>query len=185
MVNRLSVPLMLVVLAAGAGAAFAQGAFPAPLPGGYATDPSAPKANLGGSSPLSPGGIAACVSSACSRGFAPLREDAEKKGKLIKEAANRRAPPDEACKLIKSYGAAEVKLIDYVETNTPRCGIPAQVADQLRAGHENTEALQNRVCVIAEQWRTRGSEPSMSEVLGMSQAPASPRGPVGDFEMFR
>jgi hypothetical protein len=38
------------------------------------------------------------------KNFMPLREEAEKRGKLIKAASERHAPPDEACKLIESFG---------------------------------------------------------------------------------
>jgi len=114
-------------------------------------------------------------------GFIPLREDAEKKGKLIKAAGDRHAGPDEACKLIKNYSAAEVKMIKYVETNSTKCGIPGQVADQLKAGHKNTEGLEQRVCSVAEQMQKRGPMgPSLSEVLGSStsapEATASRKG---------
>jgi len=104
-------------------------------------------------------------------GFMPLREDAEKKGKLIKAAGERHAPPDEACKLIKGYGAAEAKMIKYVETNSSKCGIPAQVADQLKAGHKNTEALEQRVCNAAQQMQSRGpAGPTLSDVLGSASS---------------
>jgi len=63
-----------------------------------------------------------------------LREEAEKRGKLIKEASERHAPPEEACKLIASYSQAEVKI-----------------ADQLKTGHKNTEAMQTKVCSVAAQ----------------------------------
>ena len=33
-------------------------------------------------------------------GFVPLRQQAEARGKLIKAASERHAPPEEACKLI-------------------------------------------------------------------------------------
>ena len=56
--------------------------------------------------------------------FVPLREDAEKRGKLIKAASDRKAPPDEACKLIGSFGAAEVKMIKYVEANASQMRHP-------------------------------------------------------------
>ena len=50
-----------------------------------------------------------------------------------------------------------------------KCGIPAQVADQLKAGHKNTEKMQKQVCDVAQQAQTRGpSGPSLSEVLGSS-----------------
>jgi hypothetical protein len=104
---------------------------------------------------------------ACMKGFIPLREEAEKRGKLIKAASDRHAPPDEACKLIGNYSQAELKMIKYVETNSAKCGIPAQVGDQLKAGHKNTEALQKKVCDVAEQVKTRGpAGPSLSDVLG-------------------
>jgi hypothetical protein len=110
-----------------------------------------------------------------------LREDAEKKGKLIKQASDRHAPSQEACKLIRNYSAAEVKMIKYVESNSAKCGIPAQVADQLKAGHKGTEGLEQRVCNIAEQVQKRGpAGPSLSEVLGSSasapEATASRKG---------
>ena len=114
-------------------------------------------------------------------GFLPLREDAEKKGKLIKAAGDRHAQPDEACKLIKNYSAAEVKMIKYVETNASKCGIPAEVADQLKSGHKNTEGLEQRVCNIAQQMQNRGpTGPTLSDVLGTAtsapEATASRKG---------
>ena len=45
------------------------------------------------------------------KGFVPLREEAERRGKMIKAASDRKAPPDEACKLIKNFGQAELKMI--------------------------------------------------------------------------
>jgi hypothetical protein len=41
------------------------------------------------------------------KGFVPLREEAEKRGKMIKAASEQHASPDEACKLIKNFGQAE------------------------------------------------------------------------------
>jgi len=135
----------------------------APLAGGPGAFSPAPPTQQGG-----PGGG---PSQACMNGFLPLREDAEKKGKLIKAAGDRHAGPDEACKLIKNYGAAEVKMIKYVETNSSKCGIPAQVADQLKAGHKNTEALEQRVCNVAQQMQNRGpAGPTLSDVLGTASS---------------
>ena len=105
------------------------------------------------------------------KGFMPLREEAEKRGKLIKAASERHAPPDEACKLIGNYSQAEVKMIKYVEANSAKCGIPPQIAEQLKTGHKNTEAMQQKVCAVAQQAQTRGpAGPSLSEVLGSSAA---------------
>jgi len=100
------------------------------------------------------------------KNFMPLREEAEKRGKLIKAASERHAPPDEACKLIESFGQAEIKMIKYVETNAARCGIPPQIHAQLAKGHGNTETMQKKVCTMAQQ-RPAG----LSEVLGSSEPP--------------
>src|ERR1700761_3634014 len=128
--------LTLVAGAVPAGPVVAQGTFPAPLPG------SNPTVNLGDKSillspPLAsgPGSFAPAPPtqggsgpSACMKGFIPLREDAAKKGKLIKDAGARHAPPDEACKLVGDYTQAEAKMIKYVEANSAKCAIPGQVA---------------------------------------------------------
>ena len=95
-----------------------------------------------------------------------LREEAEQRGKLIKIASYRHASADEACKLIGSFGVAEVKMIKYVEARVAQCGIPQQVLDQLRTGHKNTEGMQQRVCSVALQQHVQQRGPS---------------GPTGDF----
>ena len=99
------------------------------------------------------------------KGFAPLREEAENRGKAIKAASIRHAPPDEACKLISNFGQAETMMIRYVGAHSAECGIPSQMADQLKAGHKNTEAMLTKVCAAARQLQQRG-----------------PAGPVGDFD---
>jgi hypothetical protein len=103
--------------------------------------------------------------------FIPLREDAEKRGKLIKAASDRHATPEEACGLIRTFGQAELKMIKYVETHSTKCGIPPQVLEQLKGGHKNTENMQQKVCNAAQQVQNRGpAGPSLSEVLGSAAA---------------
>jgi hypothetical protein len=140
----------------------------APLAGGGAAPsafdrPSGPPQGAGG------------PPEACMKGFMPLREEAEKRGKLIKAASDRHAPPDEACKLISAYSQSEVKMIKYVESHATSCGIPTSVADQLKGGHKNTEALEKKVCNVAQQMQRGGGAaqagPSLSEVLGSAAAP--------------
>jgi hypothetical protein len=196
-IRRLIVPLTMAALAIGTGDALAQGAFPAPLPGQAAPNGASPFPPVNGASPFPPvnaapqssfpvngaapvgggGGMMAPPPQAggagddCMRGFIPLREEAERRGKLIKAASDRHATPDEACKLIGNFGQAEIKMINYVETHTAKCGIPQQVADQLKNGHRNTEALQKKVCTVAQQVQQRApAGPSLSEVLGSSAA---------------
>jgi hypothetical protein len=197
-IRRLIAPLTVAVVIAHAGQGFAQSAFPAPLPGRAAPPANdsafppvngrAPAASVGappssfpvtGAAPVTgtafergpatPQGGAAADD--CMKGFVPLREEAEKRGKLIKAASERHASPDEACKLIRNFGQAEIKMISYVETNASKCGIPPQISDQLKSGHKNTEKMQTQVCNVAQQQQQRGpAGPSLSEVLGSSAA---------------
>jgi hypothetical protein len=194
MIRRLIVPLTAAAVTFHAGHVFAQAAFPAPLPnqsaaaGGASPFPpvngAAPSASIGapapfpteGAAPVSKGfsgpppQAAGGPADACMKGFVPLREEAERRGKLIKAASDRKAPPDEACKLIGNFGQAELKMIKYVETNSAKCGIPPQIAEQLKNGHKNTEKMQKQVCAVAQQAAARPAGPSLSEVLGSSAA---------------
>ena len=194
MIRRLIVPLTAAIVTVHAGQVLAQGAFPAPLPNQNAApanaspfppvNGAAPSASIGappafpsqGSAPVSSGFSApppqaSGSADACMKEFVPLRAEAERRGKLIKAASDRKAPPDEACKLIKNFGQAEVKMIAYVQNNAAKCGIPPQIAEQLKTGHKNTEKMQNQVCSVAQQAQARGpAGPSLSEVLGSSAA---------------
>ena len=197
-IRRLIVPLAATLVIAHAGQALAQSAFPAPLPsaGVIKNDPAfppvngaAPATSVGAppSSSFPVNGAAPVTGSAfergpappsqagpgdeCMKGFMPLREEAEKRGKLIKAASDRHASPDEACKLIGNFGQSEIKMIKYVEGHAAKCGIPPQIADQLKAGHKNTEKMQKQVCTVAQQGQQRGpAGPSLSDVLGSSAA---------------
>lgn len=198
-IRRLIVPLTVALVTGHAAQGFAQGAFPAPLPGQAApsnaspfppVNGAAPSASVGGAPSAFPATGAAPVTGTafsrppapptqaggppdeCMKGFIPLRTEAEKRGKLIKAASDRKAGPDEACKLIGNFGQAEIKMIKYIETHAAKCGIPAQVAEQMKTGHKNTEAMQKKVCGVAQQMQQRGpAGPSLSEVLGSASAP--------------
>jgi hypothetical protein len=136
-IRRLIAPLAVAVVTAHAGLALAQDAIPAP-PQSAAADE-------------------------CMKGFAPLREEAEQRGRLIKATSERHAPPEEACKLIANFGEAEIKMIRYVESRAAACGTAPQVAEQLKTGHMHTANMQKKVCGVAQQ-QQRG-----------------PSGPTGDF----
>jgi len=204
MIRHLMVPITAAMVTMGAAGAHAQ-SFPAPLPNQAATSSafppvngSAPVASVGGAPQSSfpvngaaPVGGAGAFSAApptqgggedCMKAFVPLREEAEKRGKLIKAASDRHAPPDEACKLIRNFSQAEVKMIKYIESNSAKCGIPPQVGAQMKDGHKNTEAMASKVCNVAQQMQNqpRGpAGPSLSEVLGSGSAPEANAGKKG------
>jgi hypothetical protein len=195
MIRRLIAPLAMAVVTLCAGQSFAQGAFPAPLPGQAGTanaspfppvNAAAPSAAAappasafppvgGGAPPFGTSPFAAPPTQTgavdeCMKQFLPLREEAEKRGKLIKAASDKHATPDEACKLIGNFAQAEVKMLKYVETNAARCGIPPQISEQLKRGHQGTETLQKKVCAAAAQMQKGPSGPTLSDLLGSSTA---------------
>ena len=134
----------------------------APISGGAPVQPM-------GASPMGQSQAGGGPSEVCMKGFVPLREDAEKRGKLIKAASDRHAQPEEACKLIGDYSKAEIKMVEYVKLNSTKCGIPPQILDQLKKGHTGTEAMLKKVCNAAQAGtRAPAAGPSLSEVLGSS-----------------
>lgn len=110
--------------------------------------------------------------------YAQLREEAEKHGKLIKAASERKASALEACGLIGNFSQAELKMIKFVEVNAARCGVAPQIADQLKNAHKNTEKMQRQVCAVAQQERKRGPAGPVGDFW-------PPSGPVGDFWTVR
>ncbi len=197
MTIRLIVSLAAVAMVVQAADLKAQGAFPAPLPGQAAPQaaspfppvngvPAAParpapspSAFTTGAPPVGGASFGAPQRQAgpppgaeeCQKGFLPLRKDAETKANAIKAASKRKAPPQEACKLIGSFSQAEVKMIRYIEANAKKCGIPPQVGEQMKKGHAGTEQLQQRVCAVAAQAQQAPAGPSLSEVLGSASLP--------------
>ena len=132
----------------------------APMGQGFSQAPAAPRAGGGG------GNQADCMS-----GFTPLKQEAEKRAEVLKGLGKRKAPASEACKALGAFAQSELKMIKYIETNSQRCGIPAQVAQQMQQSHKGTEQMRVKVCNAAEQQAHAprgGGAMSLSEALGAS-----------------
>jgi len=196
MIRRLIAPLAVAIVTLHTGQGFGQGAFPAPLPGQTGAANASPFPPVNGAAPApsfgaapSPGSFSPAAATPftnapmaapptqagpaddCMKEFLPLREEAEKRGKLIKAASDRHASPDEACKLIGNFSQSELKMIKYVEGHSAKCGIPPQIAEQLKKGHKGTETMQQKVCGVAQQMQKQGpAGPSLSDVLGSATA---------------
>lgn len=163
------------------GGAPAASPFP-PVNGATAAPPRpapSPSAFSSGAAPIGGGGFGAPQQQSgpppgaeeCQKGFMPLRSDAETKAKAIQAAGKRKAPPAEACKLIGAFAQAEIKMIKFVETNASKCGIPANVGEQMKKGHANTAQLQTKICNVAAQGAAGPAGPSLSEALGSASVP--------------
>ncbi len=86
----------------------------------------------------------------CMAEFAKLRDDVQKLGLAAKAAGQRKVSRQEMCKHITAYSAAELKWVKYTEANTTSCGIPAEVAQQLKQVHTNTEQTNERICAAVD-----------------------------------
>jgi hypothetical protein len=175
-IRRLIAPLTAAVFAFHASTARAESALPGAAIGGA---PSAFPSS--GASPVDggfaqPGPQAAAPGDECMNGFLPLRQEAEKRGALIKTADAQHAPPDEVCKLIGNFAQSEVKMIKFVEAHAQQCGIPAQVGEQLKTGHKNTEGMLKKVCDAAKQQDPRnpgGKDPKWLKIANRLDRRAS------------
>ena len=101
--------------------------------------------------------------------FTKLREDVQKHAMAAKAASERKVSREEMCKHIQAYSAAELKWVKFTEANTSSCGIPAQVAQQLKQVHANTEQTKAKVC--AAQPVAAAPAPSLSDALGTTRLP--------------
>ena len=132
-------------------------ASPAPAPMAPMTAvPASPFGGGGG------GGAPPCIAE-----FAKLRDDVQKRGLAAKAAGQRKVSREEMCKHITAYSAAELKWVKYTETNVQTCGIPAEVVQQLKQVHTNTEQTREKICAAAPA----AAPPSLSDALGTSRLP--------------
>jgi len=105
----------------------------------------------------------------CMTEFARLREDVQKRGLAAKAAGQRKVSREEMCKHITAYSAAELKWVKYTEGNITSCGIPAEVAQQLKQVHSNTEQTKEKICTAGPG--PTAAPPSLSDALGTSRLP--------------
>jgi hypothetical protein len=108
----------------------------------------------------------------CFQDFTPLRTEAEKRAGLLQAAIKRKVPREEICALIKSFGAAEAKVVAFVDKNQQFCGIPPDAVKNMKANHQRTVASTNQVCA-AGPTAARPTGPGLSDALGVSRAPTS------------
>ena len=94
-----------------------------------------------------------------------LRDEAQKAGNALKVAGEKKAPPDETCKLFKNFMAVEVKMIKGLEDGAQICGVPPDAIKAVRAQHATVQKVAKQVCDAAAMG-PRPAGPSFSDVLG-------------------
>ncbi|MGA7253266.1 MAG: hypothetical protein WBX35_18805 [Pseudolabrys sp.] len=95
--------------------------------------------------------------------FFKLRDEGEKKAAAIKAANEHKVTPREACPLFGALVAAQTKMLKYTNENGVWCGIPKQVADQLKLAVTKVSEIRTKVCQAAANPAVRA--PSLSDAL--------------------
>ena len=122
---------------------------------GFNSAPSAPPPQQRGEPP-------------CFAEFTPLRAEAEKRANVLKAAMQKKVAREEACTHIKSFAAAEAKVVKFVATNAQTCGIPPQAVAQMKSNHDKTMKAQTQLCSAAAG-PAKPSGPGLSEALGTAR----------------
>ena len=115
----------------------------------------------------------------CFKDFAPLKAEAERRGLILKRAMeSKKASREEACTMIKSYAAAEAKIVKFIVENAKSCGIPPEAATSMKANHERTLHSQHQICTLSAAGPARPTGPGLSEALGTTRIPGASLDPL-------
>jgi hypothetical protein len=119
-----------------------------------------------GSPGMSPGGFGAPQQPppACQQLLAN-RDETAKHGQAIHAAGQKKVPPEELCKLFKTFLSSEGKMLKGLEQNAATCGVPPEVLKQVKASHEKAAQVGKNICDAAAQG-PRPAGPSLSDALG-------------------
>jgi hypothetical protein len=93
------------------------------------------------------------------------RDEVAKHGQALQAAGQKKAPPEELCKLFKAFLAAESKMMKGLEEHSATCGVPSEVIKQVKAGHGKASEMGKKICEVAAQG-PRPAGPSLSDALG-------------------
>ena len=119
-----------------------------------------------GSPGMSPGGFGAPQQPppACQQ-LVTVRDETAKHGQAIHTASQKKAPPEELCKLFKTFLSSEGKMLKGLEQNSATCGVPPEVLKQVKASHDKAAQVGKNICDAAAQG-PRPAGPSLSDALG-------------------
>jgi hypothetical protein len=178
MMSRCLAALAGLILVGLAGDAMAQ----VPMMGNLPSFDSAPAAPPPGAAPAQPmaapppgaqrgmAGPANPNDDPCFRDFMALRQEAEKRGSLLKPAHERKAPRTEFCKLFRNLAAAQGKMANFVAENQATCRIPDEAVKNIKAGYEQVMKIRDQACAAGPVGAAPGAPPpgpKLSDELGV------------------
>jgi hypothetical protein len=106
----------------------------------------------------------------CVMEFGKLRNEVQERGAAAKNASERKVGREKMCKIVQAYSAAEAKWLKFVEAGVSTCGIPREVANQLKQVHARTEQARTNICFVGAA-AGANSAPSLSEALDANRLP--------------
>jgi hypothetical protein len=77
------------------------------------------------------------------------RDETQKHGQALSAAGQKKAPPEEICKLFKVFLAAETTMVNGLEEHSGTCGVPAEVVRQVKTQHAKASRMAEQVCMVA------------------------------------
>jgi hypothetical protein len=77
------------------------------------------------------------------------RDEVAKRGQALQLAGQKKAPPEELCKLFKAFVAAESKMIKGLEEHSSTCGLAPEIIEWVKAQHGKASETSKRVCELA------------------------------------
>jgi hypothetical protein len=122
----------------------------------FAVVPLGPAAAQSGGMPgtpdepaMQPFGTAPTAPPAACQHLLTLRDEMMKHGQALQAAGQKKAAPDELCKLFKAYLAAGSKMAKGLEEGSATCGVPADVSQQVKAQQARESQIAKQICDVA------------------------------------
>lgn len=81
------------------------------------------------------------------------RDETQRHAMAISDAGQKKAGPEEACRLFKVFLASGRKMIEGLEANAAVCGVPPEVIDRVKAQHAQASRTGKQVCEAAAPLR--------------------------------
>jgi hypothetical protein len=93
------------------------------------------------------------------------RDETQKYGQALSAAGQKKAPPEEVCKLFKVFIRAETRMAQGLEQHSATCGVPADTIKQVKAQHLKASQMAKQVCDVARGTRFDAPVPQCTETI--------------------
>jgi len=122
----------------------------------------------------------------CEQEFQSIQTEMQKRGLALKAAGEKKAGPQELCRLLRNYTASEAKLVKFFQEKRATCGVPEKLIGQAKEANAKSSTMRDQVCKVATNPQPAAPPPSqgLSGALGTSSLGGPPANPEGGSGMF-